>query len=59
MILVAYASKHGSTEGIAQAIAKRLDYRDLDARAHTVHELEDVGGRRPWCWAAPCTPGRG
>jgi menaquinone-dependent protoporphyrinogen oxidase len=43
MILVAYASKHGSTEGIAQAIAKRLDYRDLDARAHTVHELEDVG----------------
>ena len=43
MILVAYASKHGATEGIAHAIAKRLDYRDLDAQAHTVHELEDVG----------------
>jgi menaquinone-dependent protoporphyrinogen oxidase len=43
MILVAYASKHGSTEGIAHAIATRLVYRDLDAQAHTVHELGELG----------------
>jgi menaquinone-dependent protoporphyrinogen oxidase len=42
MIVVAYASKHGSTEGIAQAIATRLRYRDLDAKAVSVHDLIDL-----------------
>jgi menaquinone-dependent protoporphyrinogen oxidase len=42
MIVVAYASKHGSTEGIAQAIATRFRYRDLDAKAVPVHDVTDL-----------------
>ena len=42
MIVVAYASKHGSTEGIAQAIATRLQYRGLDAKAVSVHDVTDL-----------------
>jgi menaquinone-dependent protoporphyrinogen oxidase len=44
MILVAYASKHGATEGIAQAIAERLQERGQQAEARSVEEIEDLGG---------------
>lgn len=30
-VLVAYASRHGATRGIAERIAQRLEYRGLDA----------------------------
>jgi menaquinone-dependent protoporphyrinogen oxidase len=42
-VLVAYASKHGSTEGIALAIADRLRERGLEASASPVGELDGVG----------------
>jgi menaquinone-dependent protoporphyrinogen oxidase len=40
MILVAYASKHGSTAGIARRIAERLSQRGHDAEARSVDELD-------------------
>jgi menaquinone-dependent protoporphyrinogen oxidase len=43
MILVAYASKHGGTEGIAGAIAARLQERGHDAVARPADELEEIG----------------
>jgi menaquinone-dependent protoporphyrinogen oxidase len=43
MVLVAYASKHGATEGIAQAIAARLRERGLQADAQAVDQAGDPG----------------
>jgi len=40
MILVAYASKHGSTAGIARRIAERLSERGHDVDARSVDEVE-------------------
>ena len=45
MILVAYASKHGATEGIARFIAERLGERGRQAEARPVDEVSDVVGR--------------
>jgi menaquinone-dependent protoporphyrinogen oxidase len=45
-VLVAYASKHGSTAGIAEAIAERLREHGLDARARSVEEIDDPGAAR-------------
>jgi menaquinone-dependent protoporphyrinogen oxidase len=42
-VLVAYASKHGSTEGIARAIAGRLTERGHRAHAANVAELDGPG----------------
>lgn len=39
-VVVAYPSKHGSTEGIAQAIANRL--RGWDATARSVEDVTDL-----------------
>jgi menaquinone-dependent protoporphyrinogen oxidase len=39
MILVAFASKHGATAGIADAIASRLVERGIHAEAHSVTEI--------------------
>jgi menaquinone-dependent protoporphyrinogen oxidase len=41
-ILVAYASKHGSTGGIADRIAERLRAAGLDAEAMPVRSVRDV-----------------
>jgi menaquinone-dependent protoporphyrinogen oxidase len=43
MILVAYASKHGGTEGIATFIAERLTERGLQAEARPVDRIPDLG----------------
>ncbi len=42
-VLVAYATKHGSTEGIAEAIGRRLRERGLDAEVRPVREVTDLG----------------
>jgi menaquinone-dependent protoporphyrinogen oxidase len=42
-VLVAYASKHGSTEGIAKAISDRLRERGLTTDVQPVGEVEAVG----------------
>jgi menaquinone-dependent protoporphyrinogen oxidase len=42
MILVAYASKHGSTAGIAEHIARRLAERGLPAEARAVDAVTDL-----------------
>jgi menaquinone-dependent protoporphyrinogen oxidase len=42
MILVAYASKHGGTEGIATAIAARLQERGLGSVARPVAGIDEL-----------------
>ena len=45
-VLVGFASKHGSTEGIARAIAARLEHAGLETEVGSVGKLgglEDVG----------------
>ena len=41
-ILVAYASRHGATAGIAQRIAAGLVAADLTAEAHSVSDVREV-----------------
>jgi len=43
VILVAYASKHGATEGIARHIAEHLEARGKRAAAVSVDGLADIG----------------
>lgn len=42
-VLVAYASKHGSTGGIADAIVERLRELEVGAEACSVDDIEDLG----------------
>jgi len=42
-ILVAYASKHGSTQGIAERIAEQLRQLGKQAEARPVEAVEDLG----------------
>jgi menaquinone-dependent protoporphyrinogen oxidase len=42
-VLVAVASRHGSTEGIAQAIANRLRELGHEAEARAVQDIQDMG----------------
>ena len=42
MIVVAYASKHGSTEGIAQHIAARLVDRGMQSEARPAADITDL-----------------
>jgi menaquinone-dependent protoporphyrinogen oxidase len=42
-ILVAYASKHGSTQGIAERIAEKLRQLGIQAEARPVEEVSDPG----------------
>jgi menaquinone-dependent protoporphyrinogen oxidase len=43
-VLVAYASKHGSTAEIAEAVAAGIRERGLDANCEPVGEIDDLGG---------------
>ena len=43
-VLIACASKHGSTEGIAEAIAERLHQLGNDAAAVRVSDVTDLNG---------------
>jgi menaquinone-dependent protoporphyrinogen oxidase len=43
MILVAYASKHGSTQGIAEHIARRLTERGLTVEVRAAETVVDLG----------------
>ncbi len=42
-ILVAYASKHGSTQGIAERITEQLRHMGKEAEARPVEAIEDPG----------------
>jgi menaquinone-dependent protoporphyrinogen oxidase len=44
VVLVAYATDHGSTRGIAVRIAERLCRQGVDARACAVEDLPEVSG---------------
>ena len=46
-ILVAYASKHGSTQGIAQRLAEKLRELGKQAEARPVDEVSDLVGDLP------------
>ena len=43
-ILVAYASKHGATQGIAERIAERLRSAGLEAEARPVRQVRSLAG---------------
>jgi menaquinone-dependent protoporphyrinogen oxidase len=43
-VLIAYATDHGSTGGIAARVADRLRQRGADAEACAVSEVQDVSG---------------
>ena len=43
-VLVAYASKHGATEGIAERIAEKLRQSGKEAEARPVETVTDPGG---------------
>lgn len=42
-VLVAYASRHGATAGIAERIAARLHANGMQAEARPVAEIDDIG----------------
>ena len=42
-ILVAYASKHGATQGIADRISERLRQAGKEAEAQSVDDVRDPG----------------
>ena len=42
-VLVAYASKHGSTQGIAQRIAEQLRQLGIQAEARPLDEVSNPG----------------
>ncbi len=42
-ILIAYASKHGSTQGIAERIAEKLRQTGKEAEARPMHAVEEPG----------------
>src|SRR5437868_11497529 len=42
-VLIAYASKHGSTQGIAERIAEKLRQLGKEAEARSVDAVEDPG----------------
>jgi menaquinone-dependent protoporphyrinogen oxidase len=44
VVLVAYATDHGSTRGIADRIAGRLQVLGVGAEAHAVTDVPDVSG---------------
>jgi menaquinone-dependent protoporphyrinogen oxidase len=43
MILVAYASKHGATEGIARSIAERLIARGMNVHVESASDVAELG----------------
>ena len=42
-VLVAYASKHGSTQGIAERIAEKLRQLGKEAEARPIEDVKDPG----------------
>ena len=46
-VLVAYASKHGSTQGIAERIAEKLRQLGIQVEARPLDEVSDPGSYEP------------
>ena len=44
LILVAYATRHGATQGIAERIAERLRTAGLDAEVRPATDVRDPSG---------------
>jgi menaquinone-dependent protoporphyrinogen oxidase len=44
LVLVAYASKHGATKGIAERIGERLEAAGANVDVQSVREVRDVAG---------------
>lgn len=57
-ILVAYATRYGSTQEVAEAVAAMLRERDLDARAQPMREVRGLDGYRAVVLGAPLYIGR-
>lgn len=57
-ILVAYATKYGSTQEVADAIATTLREHGLDADAKSMKEIQSLEGRRAVVLGAPIYMGR-
>jgi len=43
-VLVAYATRHGATRGIAERIGSTLERHGLEAAVRSVHEIRDLDG---------------
>lgn len=54
-VLVTYATKHGSTREIAEAIATTLVDRGIPTDALAVNTIADVELTKPSCSGAPST----
>lgn len=57
-ILVAFATKHGSTREVAEAIAATLRERGLEADVQTAAKVKDVDGYRLVVLGAPLYTGK-
>jgi menaquinone-dependent protoporphyrinogen oxidase len=59
MIIVAYPSKHGATEGIARHIARSLSEAGTEAEARPVAEIDDLGTPDAVVLGSAVCPGSG
>jgi len=57
-ILVTYATRHGSTEGVAHAIAEAFSEEDAAVSVKPVHEVEDLGAWRAVVLGSPLYAGK-
>ena len=57
-VLIAYATKHGGTEGVAQAIGKAFSEEGARAEVKSVHEVEELSGYRAVVLGSPLYSGK-
>ena len=57
-ILVTYATRHGSTEGVARAIAEAFSADGAPAAVKPVHEVEDLSAWRAVVLGSPLYAGK-
>lgn len=57
-ILVAYATKHGSTEGVAEAVGRAFAGEGASVEVKPVYEVEDLAGYRAVVLGSPLYAGK-